>query len=624
MADTSNRDSGGGEVVYRRSTELAERSATSTGHRGTPDPPRGSRRFAPTLRPLAVGFALLLAIVAIFGLISVRELEKVESETSILQEQFTSRLRLYLDLNAAAYKVFIEARIRAAADARREMMPPFELKLRDARNELRDLLKPLEGPPYSQQPAWSGLREKLARFLESTNDLETYDLTGFVSFRDLQDQLKEVDAGLKRERAEVTQRIGEQRFRSTKRVKTWWATALVIALLVIVATIWEVQRRFRHEQESMDEARRERHFSTQMLEGMVSAVAAIDARGRIRSANSPFFALFPEASVGTSVYDKFGVSKAMGMLEGTVSQPVEAAAYRGRWVLDNETQPGVADKSFDIYSSPLEMDGEMGQIVTLVDVSEAVEAEVVARRTEALAAVGQASAQVAHEIKNPLGSIRLGVSMLRDMTDDNEAITTIDLVERGIDHLNKLVVDVTHFSRQRTLNFSEFDLNHAVAASFELVTDRVREKNATLERHFTAEALKGKWDEDQLMQVFVNLIGNAIDASPKGSTVTITTERVFAVLPSSGARGNGSESTEAQPAARVIVKDMGIGMDEATRVRIFEPFFTTKKRGTGLGLAIVKQIVDLHGGTISVESAPDAGTRFIVDLPLKPTPGDVS
>ncbi len=622
MSDTSKKEGGEGEVVYRRSPELSERPVT--GHRGTPESPRGSRRFAPTLRPLAVGFALLLAIVAIFGLISVRELETVESGTFNLQEQYTSRLRLYLNLNSVAYKLDIEARMRAVADARRELMPPFEFRLREARNELNDLLKPLENPPYSQQPAWSQLREKLTKFVESTRDLETYGDSGYVSFRDVQDQLKAVDTELRRERNEVIQKSAEQRFRSTQRVKTWWITALVIAFLVIVATIWEVQRRFRHEQESMDEARRERQFSTQMLEGMVSAVAAIDVRGRIRSANTPFFALFPEASVGTSVYDKSGVSKAMSLLEGTVSKPVEVAAYRGRWILDNEAQPGVADKSFDIYSSPLEMDGEMGQIVTLVDVSEAVEAEVVARRTEALAAVGQASAQVAHEIKNPLGSIRLGVSMLRDMTDDTEAITTIDLVERGIDHLNKLVVDVTHFSRQRTLNFSEFDLNNAVAASFDLVTDRIREKNATLERQFTTEALKGKWDEDQLMQVFVNLIGNAIDASPKGSTVTITTERVFAVLPSAGARGNGSENSEAQTAARVIVKDMGVGIDEATRMRIFEPFFTTKKRGTGLGLAIVKQIVDLHGGTISVESTPDSGTRFIVDLPLKPTPGDVS
>jgi signal transduction histidine kinase len=617
MSESPKRTDEEGEVVYRRLHETTE-AAEAAGKSASAAQSEVSR-FAPTLKPLAVGFALLLTIVFVFGSISVRELETVENETFNLQDRLTSRIRLFLNLNAAAVSLENEARMRATGEARGELMPPFEIRLREARSRVTELLAQLERPPYSQQSNWSGLRARLAQYVELTKDLDAYSRDGFVQFRAIQEQFRVLDIDLKREREEVVRQSEAVKFRSTRKVKIWWMSAIVIALLVIAATIWEVQRRFRHEQQSLDEARRERQFSTQMLEGMVSAVAAIDARSRIRSANMAFFEIFPQASIGASVYDKFATPDAMKMLEAAVAEHVTSAAYRGRWIL--EDNPPGAQKTFDIYSSPLEMDKEMGQIVTLVDVSEAVEAEAVFRRTEALAAVGQASAQVAHEIKNPLGSIRLGVSMLRDMTNDNEAITTIDLVERGIDHLNKLVVDVTQFSRQKDLTLTEFDLNEAVAASLDLVTDRIRDKHTPIKKLFSPEPLQGKWDEDQLLQVFVNLIANAIDAAPANSPVTITTERVMSDLRNhTDGQDNGaadSISSIKQPAARITFRDEGSGMDNATLAQIFEPFFTTKKRGTGLGLAIVKQIVEKHGGSITVHSAPDKGTSFIVDLPLK-------
>ncbi|HEX8851991.1 MAG TPA: ATP-binding protein, partial [Pyrinomonadaceae bacterium] len=270
------------------------------------------------------------------------------------------------------------------------------------------------------------------------------------------------------------------------------------------------------------------------------------------------------------------------------------------------------ERSFDVYSSPLEIDGGAGQLLALVDVTEAAEAETELRRQESLAAVGQAAAQVAHEIKNPLGSIRLGVAMLRDMTEDKEAITTIDLVERGIDHLSKLTLDVTQFSRRRQLTLSDTDLHELLDASLDLVVDKIREKRTQFEKRLSPEPLTGSWDEDLLRQVFVNLLANAIDASPEGTPVALTTERVLADL---GGQ-DGERRVQPVACARISVTDRGAGMDEATRARIFEPFFTTKKRGTGLGLAIAKQIVEQHGGRISVASEVGAGTTFTVDLPL--------
>jgi PAS domain S-box-containing protein len=243
---------------------------------------------------------------------------------------------------------------------------------------------------------------------------------------------------------------------------------------------------------SMFETRRERTFATQLLEGMVSAVAAIDEDDRLRSANAAFFRIFPQASIGASVLEKLAPEDAMKMLEAVTAIRVTKATYHGR---SNARVDG-EEKSFDVYSSPLEIDGDHGQIVTLVDATEAAEAERTLRRSESLAAVGQATAQVAHEIRNPLGSIRLGVSMLRDNVSDPDALNMIELVERGIKHLNKLVVDVMQFSRQKELERSSVDLHESLERSIDLVTDKIHVKNTTVEKEFGRETIVGRWDPD--------------------------------------------------------------------------------------------------------------------------------
>jgi signal transduction histidine kinase len=243
-----------------------------------------------------------------------------------------------------------------------------------------------------------------------------------------------------------------------------------------------------------------------------------------------------------------------------------------------------------------------------VDATEAAAAERTLRRGESLAAVGQATTQVAHEIRNPLGSIRLGVSMLRDSVNDPDALNTIELVERGIKHLNKLVVDVTQFSRQKELERSTVELHESLERSIDLVSERIREKNTNIEKVFAVGTIVGQWDPYQLRQVFVNVIANAVDASLENSAVHISTERL-----ASESDGDGQQPKRY---VRITIADEGKGMDQATRDRIFEPFFSTKKRGTGLGLAIVKQIVEQHGGRISVASEPGKGSKFNIDLPF--------
>ncbi len=515
---------------------------------------------------------------------------------------------LLLQLRLAVTKMNNEVRARQDAESRRELKPPFDFRLSLAREEVNQLLQRLERPPLSEDSSWRRFRDDLRSYVEVTGDLRRYSLEGFEKFRVVDEQLDGLLTASANEQSEIFRQSEAIEQEATRSIRRWSAVALLFGVLVAVGTIWEVQRRFKQMRRSMFEARRERVFTNQLLEGMVSAVAATDENNRIRSANAAFFKIFPRASIGASVFEKFGSEDAMKMLDAATNGRADKATYRGRWLC--RLSDGLSEKTFDVYSSPLAMDGDQGQIITLVDATEAAESERGLRRSESLAAVGQATAQVAHEIRNPLGSIRLGVSMLRDSVNDQEALNTIELVERGIKHLNKLVVDVTQFSRQKNLERSRVNLHELIDMSLDLVSESVKEKQTPVQRVFSSEPLVGEWDGHQLRQVFVNLISNAVDASPVGSPINISTKEV--TLNESGR----VDSLAARRYARIAITDQGKGIDENAVDRIFEPFFSTKKRGTGLGLAIVKQIVELHEGKISVDSPSGKGTRFIIDLPL--------
>ncbi len=587
------------EVVYRRTPE----PGTGSGERG--------RGYAPAIAPLVTGFLLLLVLILALGLRSQQKMLDVASNARILTQSYSARLSNLLALRLALIKLDSEARVRDVSETSRQLTPPLEIRLDQARSEARKALAqvgpPPPPPPNAKQDQWdqrwTDFISAVQSYIDITNDVRRYSQDGFPTFRKLQDETNAFIGAAEEAYDGVDKEMVKFHDAANSSIITWITIALAVGALVATGTIWQVQRHFSQMRRSVLETRRERTFTTQLLEGMVNGVAAIDEEDRIRSANAAFFRIFPNASIGASVLEKLAPDDAMKMLEAVTSIRVTKATYHGRWIVQVDSE----DKAFDVYSSPLAINGDRGQIVTLVDATEAAAAERTLRRSESLAAVGRATTQVAHEIRNPLGSIRLGVSMLRDSVNDPEALNTIELVERGIKHLNKLVVDVTQFSRQKELERSEVDLHESLERSIDLVSERIVEKNAKVETLFNGKIV-GHWDSYQLRQVFVNVIANAVDASQENSAVTISTE----LLPSE-TNGDGQPPTNY---ARITIADQGKGMDQATRDRIFEPFFTTKKRGTGLGLAIVKQIVEQHGGRISVASEPGKGSQFKIDLPV--------
>lgn len=583
---------------------------------GTGDPLERGRResFAPALVPLIVGFLLLVGLVTWLGWSSVRKLEDVSGKVLDLQRRQGNQAKLLVDLQLTLGSLNKDASAQATADVRGEVTFPYTTRINTAREEVARILSLINRLPLASTERWQTLRAEIEAFGEITRDPRRYSLEGFAKYRDIENETNRLLDETARAQADIVSQSEALQQQAGREINRLTIIAALAGLLIAAGTIWETQRRFRQLRRTLRDVQRERQFNAQVLEGMVSAVAAIDNRSHLRSANREFLQLFPRASVGADLQSVAAPGVRMNFLASVTAQAVERATYKGRWRLpfdgasnaNNESN----ERSYDAYVAPLEIDAARGMILTLVDVSEAVAAESELRRKESLVLVGQATAQVAHEIKNPLGSIRLGVSMLKDaVRGDDEASRIVLLIERGIEHLNKLTVDVTVYSRQMPLALAVANLNETLDESIELVRDRTTAKRVTIEKHFSEGDLRGRFDADQLRQVFVNLLANAVDASDEDRTVKVFAERATVKTDANAERNT--------TVARIRIEDEGGGIDAETLAHIFEPFYTTKKRGTGLGLPIVKKIVEQHNGTITVGSEVGKGTGFTIELPLE-------
>ena len=223
-----------------------------------------------------------------------------------------------------------------------------------------------------------------------------------------------------------------------------------------------------------------------------------------------------------------------------------------------------------------------------------VEAEAAVRRSERLAALGQLSAGLAHELRNPLGSIKGSADLLERTASrdggDTMAKELAHIISSEVDRTNSLVTRFLNFARPLEPRRETVDIR-------EVIDRAVSRTDAEVVRQYAGSLPRLSIDPQLMEQVFLNLVTNAAQASEPGEPVTIRTR-------------------EANGQAEVSVIDHGCGIPEDKLETIFNPFVTTKKNGVGLGLAIVAKIVDGHGGKMAVESEPGKGSTFRVLLPL--------
>lgn len=223
------------------------------------------------------------------------------------------------------------------------------------------------------------------------------------------------------------------------------------------------------------------------------------------------------------------------------------------------------------------------------------------QRADRLATVGELSSAIAHEIKNPLAGIRGAVQVIMDSEDLGGDLKKIfEEILRQIDRVTKTLKDLLSLSKDVTPQFNDVYLHKIIDGLFTLLKQQTEKNNITVKKNYDPDVNYIMADQEQLQQVFLNLILNAIQSMPSGGRLTVETK----YLPFEKEK------------IKVKISDTGCGMSEEIVDRIFEPFFTTKPQGTGLGLYTTKRIIDLHGGTISVESQVGKGSTFTVILPV--------
>jgi two-component system sensor histidine kinase PilS (NtrC family) len=297
----------------------------------------------------------------------------------------------------------------------------------------------------------------------------------------------------------------------------------------------------------------------------------------------------------------------VSILFGEISSHIEdsmRAAAEGetspRFEADCLTAEGLRVRlGYSIFPLSTEGGETTGLVITFQDLTHIRTMEETTRRQDKLAAVGRVAAGIAHEVRNPLASMRGSIQVLRsEMQADPSQAELMDIVLRESDRLNRIITDFLTYARPRTPSLAEIDIREPLRETFTLLRHSPELRDGhTLEESLPDEPVRAMADAASIKQVFWNLARNALAAMPEGGRLR-------------------AELTRAEHRrVRITFTDTGRGMSPEQVERLFEPFSLSTTGGTGLGLSIVYQIVRDHGGTITVRSREGHGTTITVELP---------
>ena len=268
---------------------------------------------------------------------------------------------------------------------------------------------------------------------------------------------------------------------------------------------------------------------------------------------------------------------------------------------------GGARTVLDVSTSQLKsQDGTvLGAVLIATDLTEAKKTDEWMRRIDRLSSLGQLSAGVAHEIRNPLASINFNIQLLsKRVPRDEKSRRIVENSLAGVDRIKGLVKGMLDFSRPAPPQLKKESIHRAVEEAVALMDSQFAKHGIRVVMNLADEAPDIVFDNRQIQQVFVNILLNAMQAMPEGGTVTVES-RV------------GGETKELSRYLSVYFSDTGAGIPRENFSKIFDPFFTTKPEGTGLGLSIAHKILEQHGAQIEIRSRVGQGTMFIVRFPIQ-------
>lgn len=343
-----------------------------------------------------------------------------------------------------------------------------------------------------------------------------------------------------------------------------------------------------------------------IIENLEEGIIAIDNKGIIQEINKKACFLFsiPRNSEGKSL-SKYMHNNDIGK---SILEFISINDSETKLLKDNDNE-----RILQITILPIGDSGRIiGTLIKAFDITKTYESSQKLKRAEQLASLTTLAAGVAHEIKNPLGSISIYVQLIekiikKNMDNDCQCYKDFkeysDIIKEEIGRLEETINSFLFSVRKLELDIEDVNINELILSTVSFLKYEIEQNNINIDIKFDKDNLILKLDAKYIKQSLINIIQNTIDAMTDNSDdkkkeiyIKLKTMDNYAVI---------------------SIKDTGIGMKEETLNKIFEPYFTTKRHGTGLGLTNVVRIIEAHNGNVSIESEYGKGSEFIIKLPLQ-------
>jgi two-component system, NtrC family, sensor histidine kinase HydH len=343
-------------------------------------------------------------------------------------------------------------------------------------------------------------------------------------------------------------------------------------------------------------------FSDSLVETMPIGLVAINDREEIISFNQTAESILRYAYrdvIGKKAHEIIP-TPCIALLQGLKA---------GKKVMEEEIDCPLRDGrtiSLEVIATIMEEDNGdfLGYVVLFRDITEVQHLKKEMERSQRLASVGSLAAGIAHEIRNPLSSIKGFATFFKERYRDNsEDQKTADIMVQEVERLNRVVGQLLEFARPMEMKKHWTSIEDVIRHTLKMIEGQAKAKNVAIQTDLSENLGHIFIDRDKITQVLLNLYLNGIEAMEEGGALTVS------VLPHDGRM------------VRIDVSDTGKGIDEKDLARIFDPYFTTRPSGTGIGLAIVHRIIESHDGELRVASEPGKGTKMSIFLPVGPESG---
>lgn len=351
---------------------------------------------------------------------------------------------------------------------------------------------------------------------------------------------------------------------------------------------------------TIEEKEQTKNYLQNILESLINGVIVTDLSGRISTLNSC-------AEIFTGVKQEFVTGRHISVLfESMPASDWKTINLTEYFKGESGHRVKIGGRTLEIFCSPFKSPTgeEIGHVFALRDMTRIEKLEEMAKRTEKFAAMGEMAANIAHEVRNPLGSIELFASLLlKNLEDKKDRERTLQIIS-SVKNVDNKISNLLLFTRRPSPQMKVIHLHRILKDVIDFSEQIIEQAGIDITVHLATNDILVSADTEMIKQVFLNIVLNAQQAMPEGGRLSIITR----LAPKSLLEPR-------EQIAEIIFQDGGPGIPPADISRIFDPFFSTKESGSGLGLAIVHNIVSEHNGSISVENAPTGGMVVNVSLP---------